>query len=44
LNSYKGDEVAKYAEKNFIKELKKADSYKKKDYKNALIDTFMKID
>ena len=31
-----GAEVAKYIEKHFVRELKKTDSYKKKDYRNAL--------
>ena len=39
-----GAEVAKYIEKHFIRELKKIDSYKKKDYRNALQDCFMKLD
>ena len=39
-----GSEVAKYIEKHFIRELKKTDAYKKKDYRNALQDCFMKLD
>ena len=44
LINHLGAEVAKYIEKHFIKELKKTDAYKKKDYRNALSDVFMKLD
>ena len=36
FDGHGGDEVAKYIAKNFIKELKKTDAFKKKDYRNAL--------
>ena len=39
-----GSEVAKYIEKVFIRELKKLDSFRKKDYKSALTECFIKID
>ena len=39
-----GPEVAKYVEKNFVKELKKLESFKKKDYRASLQDCFMKMD
>lgn len=39
-----GHEVAKFVENHFIKELKRLDSFKKKDYKNSLIECFMKMD
>lgn len=32
FDGHGGDEVAKYIGKNFVKELKKTDAFKKKDY------------
>ena len=39
-----GSEVALFVEKNFIKELKKLESFKKKDYRTSLIEIFLKMD
>lgn len=39
-----GSEVAKFVEKHFIKELKKLESFKKKDYRACLVDCFLKMD
>jgi serine/threonine protein phosphatase PrpC len=39
-----GAEVAHFVKKYFIKELKKLESFKKKDYKTALNDCFLKMD
>jgi hypothetical protein len=39
-----GSEVAKYVEKYFIKELKKLESFKKKDYRSSLSEIFLKMD
>lgn len=39
-----GSEVAVFVEKHFVKELKKLESFKKKDYKQSLIDIFLKMD
>jgi hypothetical protein len=39
-----GSEVALYVEKHFIKELKKLESFKKKDYRASLIEIFLKLD
>jgi protein phosphatase 1G len=36
--------VAYYVEHHFIDELKKSEAFKKGDYKNALIDTFLLLD
>ena len=41
---YEGSEVAMYVEKHFIKELKKLESFKKKDYRASLIEIFLKMD
>lgn len=39
-----GSEVAKFVEKNFVKELKKLETFKKKDYRTCLQDVFLKLD
>lgn len=39
-----GSEVAQFVEKHFIKELKKLESFKKKDYRASLIEIFLKMD
>ena len=44
FDGHGGCEVAKYMEGHFIEELKKCESYKKGDYKNALIETFIVVD
>jgi hypothetical protein len=36
--------VALFVKKYFIKELKKLESFKKKDYKTALTECFLKMD
>jgi hypothetical protein len=44
ITPYTGAEVAHFVKKYFIKELKKLESFKKKDYKAALNDCFLKMD
>jgi len=39
-----GSEVAQFVNKNFIKELKKLESFKRKDYRLSLQECFMKMD
>ena len=39
-----GSEVAQFVEKHFIKELKKLDSFKRKDYRVSLQECFLKMD
>ena len=39
-----GSEVALFVAKHFIKELKKLDSFKRKDYRVSLQETFLKMD
>ena len=39
-----GDEVAHFVEKHLCKNLKALDSYKKKEFKTALEECFMKMD
>jgi serine/threonine protein phosphatase PrpC len=36
--------VAHYVQKNFVKELKKLESFKRKDYKTSLQECFLKLD
>jgi serine/threonine protein phosphatase PrpC len=44
FDGHGGCEVAYYVEHHFIDELKKSENFKKGDYKNALIDTFLLLD
>jgi len=44
LNSYLGGEVALFVKNHFIKELKKLESFKKKDYRVSLQEAFLKMD
>lgn len=44
FDGHGGKEVAIYAQNHFQEELLKNLNYKKKNYKQALIETFMKID
>jgi serine/threonine protein phosphatase PrpC len=39
-----GADVAKFVAKYFIRELKKLESFKKKDYKNSLMGCFLRMD
>jgi hypothetical protein len=36
--------VAQYVEKHFVKQLKALESFKKKDYRTALQELFLKLD
>lgn len=36
--------MAQYVAKHFVKELKKLDSFKKKDFRQSLQEVFMKMD
>lgn len=44
FDGHGGAEVALFVKKHFIKEMKKLDSFAKKDYKKALEETFLKMD
>ncbi|CAD8126948.1 unnamed protein product [Paramecium sonneborni] len=44
FDGHGGNEVAIFAERHFEEELLKNSNYKKKNYKQALIDTFLQID
>jgi protein phosphatase 1G len=44
FDGHGGCEVAYFVENHFIDELKKSEGFKKGDYKNALIDTFLLLD
>lgn len=44
FDGHGGCEIAHYVEKHFVEEIKKTEAFKKGDYKNALIDTFLIID
>jgi serine/threonine protein phosphatase PrpC len=44
FDGHGGCEVAYYVENHFIEELRKSEAFKKGDYKNALIDTFLLLD
>ena len=44
FDGHGGQEVALYVEWHFVDELKKTDAFKKSNYKQALIDTFLTID
>lgn len=44
FDGHGGCEVAKFVENHFIDELKRTEPYRKGDYKNALIDTFLQLD
>ena len=39
-----GGEVALFAQKYLVVELRKLENFKKKDYRSALTDVFMKMD
>jgi hypothetical protein len=36
--------VAQFVEDNFLKEIKKLDSFKNRDYKRAMTETFINLD
>jgi len=44
FDGHGGCEVAHYIEAHFVEEIKKTESFKKGDYRNALIETFLTID
>lgn len=44
FDGHGGCEVAYFVENHFIDQLKKSEAFKKGDYKNALIDTFLLLD
>jgi serine/threonine protein phosphatase PrpC len=44
FDGHGGCEVAKYTVNHFVNEIKKNESFKRGDYKNALIETFLHID
>jgi len=44
FDGHGGPEVAKYVKVHFTKNLISSAAYKRKDYKKALEDTFMKMD
>ena len=44
FDGHGGCEVAYFVENHFIDELKKLESFKKGDYKNALTETFLLLD
>ncbi len=44
FDGHGGQEVALFVEKHFIEELKKLDTFKKGNYKQCLIDTFLLLD
>lgn len=44
FDGHGGCEVAHYTENHFIDELKKSESFRRGDYRNALIETFLNID
>jgi serine/threonine protein phosphatase PrpC len=44
FDGHGGCEVALFVENHFVEELKKTEAYRKGDYKNALIETFLQMD
>ncbi len=44
FDGHGGHEVAQYSDKHFVKELKRLPSFKKKDYRAALTECFLKMD
>jgi len=44
FDGHGGSEVANFVEKYFIRELKKLDSFRKKEYRLSLQECFMKMD
>ncbi len=44
FDGHGGSEVSKFVERHFVRELKQLDAYKKKDYKTALQECFLKMD
>jgi serine/threonine protein phosphatase PrpC len=44
FDGHGGCEVAHYIANHFVDEIKKTESFKRGDYKNALIETFLFID
>ena len=44
FDGHGGCEVAKFVENHFVEELRKSESFRKGDYRNALIDTFLSLD
>ena len=44
FDGHGGCEVAHFVEAHFIDEIKKTEAFRKGDYKNALIETFLTID
>lgn len=44
FDGHGGCEVAHFVANHFVEELKKSENFRKGDYKNALIDTFLALD
>ncbi len=44
FDGHGGSEVAHFVENHFIDELRKNESFRKGDYRNALIETFLMMD
>ena len=44
FDGHGGHEVAQYVEKHFVRELKRLPAFKKKDYRSALSECFLKMD
>lgn len=44
FDGHGGQEVAKFVEDNFLKEIQKLDSFKSRDYRKALTETFINLD
>ena len=44
FDGHGGCEVAHYIENHFVDEIKKTEAFKKGDYRNALIETFLNVD
>jgi protein phosphatase 1G len=44
FDGHGGQEVAQFVEDNFLKEISKLDSFKSRDYKKALTETFINLD
>lgn len=44
FDGHGGSEVAKFVQKHFVKEIKKNESFKRKNYKQALAETFVYMD
>jgi len=44
FDGHGGCEVAKFVAAHFIEEIKKTESFRRGDYRNALIETFLSLD